>query len=382
MRAILHDFALTERGTTRAIVNYAREMTSRYSLDVSLVAPESELNNPRVINSLSNDFEVILYSTPADLQSITRMIDPDFVYATKAGHWDGLSFGDVHTAVHAVFDRHEPHGDRYAYISQSLAQAAKRRWLMRRIADPIRRKSSQGNPEARLDRCSNAGDFAVVPRIVHLPRAQENWRERLGVPQDAFVIGSLSGRNEFNIPFVKSWLESYITKNQDVYFIGPNLKPFSQHSRMKFVDVIVNDQDKADYLSSLDAFLHAQALGETFGQALSEALFTGLPSLSWAGGRGRNHVALLRGSGWLYKNERDLERIVNRLRVDRRGFRQEARDRVQQFHPNQVMERFFRVFLPQLGERDQIARQSLQLDVAPPKDKSHDISSDPPDPTE
>ena len=121
MRVLLHDNQLCERGTTTALADYARALQARgHEIGISYWS-ESQANVPAVIARLSEEFLLIPhkdFSTPPDTSE-----DYDAAYFIKAGTNDGLILPGRHTLVHAVFQNYDPHGSRYVYVSEWLADA-------------------------------------------------------------------------------------------------------------------------------------------------------------------------------------------------------------------------------------------------------------------
>jgi hypothetical protein len=77
-----------------------------------------------------------------DISQIQMNIDKekvDMAYFIRAGHKEGDLVTNTKTAIHSVFQHYEPHGDRYAYISE---------WLSNKMSD---------------------GKLPFVPHIVDLP---------------------------------------------------------------------------------------------------------------------------------------------------------------------------------------------------------------------
>lgn len=342
MKLVLHDNVLTERGVTRAVADYARHLRSHYGIQVWIAYNKmlEHKANPSVVQSLAREFDLLPYRDRDDLESIVSTgVKADRFYAMKSGARDGVYVRSVPNAIHAVFQEYEPHGDSYAYISSWLARAMRWNVKQRLRFEVLHRRNIVDSIPA------NARSFSHVPYIVDIPPPQSDYRKRLRIPDSAFVIGSLSAADQFDLAFVRDWLVAYIQRNPDAYFIGPNLLPFADHPRMLFPSTITDAQEKSDYLGSLDIFLHARSMGETFGLAICEALASGVPAISYRGGRDRNHIDLLRNSGWLYSSPAQLDHCVDQVRKSNDSFSDKARQIVAPFAPEAVISTFRDTFL-------------------------------------
>jgi glycosyltransferase involved in cell wall biosynthesis len=86
--------------------------------------------------------------------------------------------------------------------------------------------------------------------------------------------------------------------------------------------------------------LHARKKGESFGLAMCEALKMGKPVFSWQGGEDQNHAAILKNTGWLYRNARDLDDLIEMLQDQRGTLGDQAASLVEEFTPKKVAEKF------------------------------------------
>ena len=320
-------------------------------MEIALAFNRHLLHDPRVLEIWRNEFETIEYADRSDLQRRVQAFGADFLYQRKYGYVDDLFVEGPRLLVHVVFQVYQPHGHAYAYISSWLAEAVKKDLLLR-----LKFEANPGMPGSTLSRVvplrphhpfpvpENSRSFDFVPLITQAYTPQDDLRARLGIPPDAFVLGSLSGSKQFDIPFVRQWIPTFLEMNNSNFFLGPNLEPFIDHPRAIFLPTIIGGQNKSDYLQAINAMIHARLTGESFGNAVCEALMAGKPVLSWLGGRDRNHVALLENSGWLYRNTDDLTRLVSRLSSVETGLEAEAKALVQEFRPKPVAAQFRAVF--------------------------------------
>jgi glycosyltransferase involved in cell wall biosynthesis len=340
MKILLHDNSLTERGTTVAVTAYARALRDLQGASVEIAYRQDAPNRPEVIQALSQELDLVPYQSHDALQRHVSSGNHDYFYAIKAGGWDGVTVRGPRNLIHAVFQEYQPHGDRYAYVSQWLARTMQRN--LRKRMKFITLSALGRSPFVAAE---NATHFDYVPHIVQPRKLQSDFRNRLNLPSDAIVIGSLSGSSQFDIPFVRDWLLDRITRHTNTFFVGPNIRPFADHPRMLFLPTFVDMQLKFDYLRSLDVLLHARSMGETFGLAIAEAAAVGTPVLAFQGGRDRNHVEMLANTNWLYADTQDLDMKFTALIGNPLQARSAAVEIARPFSPEAVIRKFTQVFL-------------------------------------
>jgi glycosyltransferase involved in cell wall biosynthesis len=340
VKILLHDNSLTERGTTVAVTAYARALRDQFGASVQIAYREDTASRPAVVNTLKKEFDLIPYWNHSSLQRHVSAAKSDFFYAIKAGAWDNVVVQGPRNLVHAVFQEYQPHGDRYAYVSSWLASKMRRNRRKR-----LKFHAQKTFRQTGFRVAENAKQFDFVPHIVQPVDRQSDYRHSLGIPSDAVVVGSLSGSSQFDISFVRQWLHELVLKDPNTYVVCPNLRPFADHPRLRFIPTIVDVQEKFDYLHSLDVLIHARSMGETFGLAIAEALAVGTPVLAHTGGRDRNHIEMLAGSGWLYATRDDLETRHRNLVLHRDAAINQAKQLTEPYSPQNVMRRFSEIFL-------------------------------------
>jgi hypothetical protein len=245
----------------------------------------------------------------------------------KAGIRDGVEpRGGVRWGVHAVFPYFDPHGDVYAYISRWLAGAMSR------------------------------GACPYVPHIVELPAPDGDMRTELGIPQDAVVFGRHGGYDTFDVPFVWGAVADALEARDDVWFVFLNTAPGITHDRVVYLDPTPDPVAKVRFIETCDAMLHARAHGETFGLAPAEFSLCNKPVLTYGRSHERAHIDILGDKALLYRNKRDLVRLlVEQVRHpagDWNAYRGYSRDA--------VMDQFERVFLGIEPSRDGAAPPARQ----------------------
>lgn len=320
MKILFHANTLNYRGTTVALTDYARYNRSILGNE-SIIAYNMDLGYDKdmgseiaVINELAKEFTVLGYSDKdpkgGPLEQWIDMHKPDLSYFIRAGHKESLPT-NCKTAVHSVFQFNEPHGDKYAYISE---------WLSNRMSD---------------------GAIPYVPHIVDLPEPTRDYREAFGIRKDQIVVGRYGGYYTFDLPFVKQMVKKIASTSDRFVFLFMGTQPFVEHPNVKFINETHNVQKKANFINTCDVMLHARERGESFGLSIAEFLSLNKPVLAWNDGHDLNHIDMLKDSGLLYNDSTDINRILNSLP----DFKEDWTKRVEQFKPVPVMNKFKEVFL-------------------------------------
>ena len=314
MKILFHANTLNYRGTTVAITDYAhynQEILGNESVIAycKTYGEEKDMGNePAVIEALEKKFKVIGY----DVGNIEKKIDQekiDLAYFIAGGERSSLPT-NCKTAVHAVFQNNDPHGDRYAYISE---------WLSVKMSN---------------------GVIPFVPHMVNLPPPIKDYRQAFGL-EGKIVIGRIGGYFTFDIPFVKEFIKQLVQTNNKFVFLFVGTEPFIDHTNVKFINEIHSPQQKANFISTCDAMIHARQRGESFGLSIAEFLSLNKPVMAWSGGHDLNHLEMLKDSGLLYNDTNDLHNMFYSLD----NIKEDWWRRVEEYKPNTVMKKFNEVFI-------------------------------------
>ena len=211
----------------------------------------------------------------------------DVLYQIKPGPYDGFIVPRVKNCIHAMFLSDEFHGDSFAYIS---------RWASRVMT---------GREES------------FVPHFVPKLEDKESLRQSLGIPIEAKVFGRHGGWDTFNIPFVRKAVAWHARQNPEDHFVFLNTEPIRRTERFSNVHYLpgtVDPVEKAKFLASCDAMLHARLHGETFGLAVGEFAVLGKPVITFSESRERAHLAMLGKQALLYRNVGELAGILREFR--------------------------------------------------------------------
>ena len=316
MRVMFHTNTLNYRGTTVAITDYARynqEILGNESViafNGSLGYEKDMGSEKEVVDQLKKEFNVVGYKE-GDLEGIVDKEKVDFAYFIRAGNKEPLPT-NVKTGVHAVFQFYEPHGDRYAYVSQ---------WLSETMSH---------------------GDVPYVPHIVKLPQPKSDYREALGIGKDKIVLGRYGGYYTFDIPQVKDYIKELVQTDDRYVFLFVGTEPFVDHPNVKFINEIHDPQKKANFINTCDGMIHARQRGESFGLSIAEFLYLNKPVIAWNNGHDKNHIQMIGDSNTLYNNIDDLKNILANFN-DLKD--QDWYGKVRDFTPQLGMSKFDEVFL-------------------------------------
>jgi glycosyltransferase involved in cell wall biosynthesis len=321
MKIAFQTNTICHRGTTVAILDYAKYNQEILGNESIIVYPTNfsdsgvssdSLTQQDVLVEVKKQFTVIGYTSLAELDKIVEDNNVDATYFIKGGFNDGLVTTKSKNLIHAVFQANQPHGDKYVYISE---------WLS--------------------DYVSN-GKIDFVPHIVDLPKTkQTNFREKLGIDKNKIVVGRIGGLHQFDIPFVLETIAQFAYKNLDYVFVFVNTFKFINLPNVIFIDPIIDEQEKTDFILSCDAMIHGRSDGESFGLAICEGLFHNKPVFCFNGGRDKHHITLLKDSGLLYNNAIELRDMLLNVKLYNKNYSK----LVEKFNPHTVMEKFKTVFL-------------------------------------
>lgn len=312
MKVLFHTHTLNFRGTAVAVYDYARynqEVLGNESIICydSNVPQELDVSTEKdVVDFIRKEFKVVSYSNDTELQKLCDEVD--VAYFIRYGHKEPLP--KVRSAVHAVFQAYEPHGDRYAYVSE---------WLSTKMGYNV----------------------PFVPHIVDLPSPTEDYRVKLNIPKHKKIIGRYGGYLTFDLQFVKKQIIDFVNNNDDYIFLFVNTQPFYKHPNIRYIDSIVDRQKKSNFINTCDAMLHARVRGESFGLSVCEFLFHNKPVFAWNGGLDQNHIFLLKEFGTLY----DENNLIDKLKEIEQFKKKDWNKIVEQFNPKNVINKFNEVFL-------------------------------------
>ena len=303
------------RGSENALWDYA-------NFNETILGNHSLICHPGKLENAKNPtyakwkarFPLVPYRTKVELSSKLKERGVDILYQIKPGPYDGFVVPGVKNSIHAMFLSDEFHGDCFAYVS---------RWA---------------------SRVMTRGEKSFVPHFVPKFESKLDLRQALGIPTKAKVFGRHGGWDTFNIPFVRKAAVQHAQQNPEDHFVFLNTEPIrgtERFSNVHYLPGTVDPDEKAKFLASCDAMLHARLHGETFGLAVGEFAVLGKPVITFADSRERAHVEMLEGQSLQYRHANELIKILR----DFRPHRTQGTEYERFNDPKIVMELFQKKFL-------------------------------------
>jgi len=276
------------RGSENALWDYA-------NFNETILGNHSVICHPAELENTENPtflkwkarFQLIPYRTKTELSSKLKERGVDILYQIKPGPYDGFIIPGVKNCIHSMFLSDEFHGDCFAYVS---------RWASRVMT---------GRGES------------FVPHFVPQFVSVEDLRGKLGIPKGAKVFGRHGGWDTFNIPFARKAVARHARENPGDHFVFLNTEPIrgtERDSNVHYLPATVDPLEKAKFLGTCDAMLHARLHGETFGLAVGEFAVLGKPVITFSESRERAHLEMLGKQALLYRNVGEMEGILREFR--------------------------------------------------------------------
>jgi hypothetical protein len=253
-----HTKQLTERGTEVATLDYAAGAQSVLGHEARIFVPQSDRVVDAVRHRVAARFELVVYERPEEIVC-------DALYVIKRG-LPGRVTASVPELNHAFFDASYPHGHRFATVSD---------WVSRLAVRHIRL------PRGRTLDLPRLRKPPVVPHIVALPDFESDLRDELGIPGDAVVFGRHGGFDTFRIAFVHDAIRAALAERDDLWFVFLNTEAFQEHPRIAYLPMTLDRGEIRRFVNTCDYMIHAHWLGETFGLAVAEFAYAGVPVLTY-----------------------------------------------------------------------------------------------------
>ena len=272
------------RGSENALWDYA-------NFNETILGNHSLICHPRKLEDEKNPifakwkarFPLVPYRTKTELSSKLKERGVDVLYQIKPGPYDGFVISGVKNCIHSMFLSDEFHGDCFAYVS---------RWGSRVMT---------GREES------------FVPHFVPQLESKKSLRQGLGIPIEAKVFGRHGGWDTFNIPFVQNAVARHARQYPEDHFVFLNTEPIRRTERLANVHYLaatVDPEEKARFLATCDAMLHARLHGETFGLAVGEFAVLEKPVITFSESRERAHLEMLGNQALPYSHDGELAKIL------------------------------------------------------------------------
>ena len=315
MKIAFHDNALSLRGTTVAIYDWAYWTRHYLGVDpIIMYNSKNQFNDAGVIEKFSKEFPVFSYDDKSEIDTILSKNNCDAFLMEKGGKPDGIISTVAKNLVNAISicSVSDIHGDVYAMGSK---------WL------------------------SKITDYQIpyVPYMVHLPDIEGDMREELSIPKDALVFGRNGGWETFDLPFVKKAIEQVLSERSDIWFVFQFTQPFIEHERVIHLPGSSDMNTKVKFINTCDVMLHARQVGESFGLSGAEFSVRNKPIITYEKSPERNHIDTLDEKGIYYENYSDILHILRNL--DKKEINSLEWNCYQDYSPKKVCQKFKEVYL-------------------------------------
>lgn len=333
LKIAFHDNALSERGTTISVYDYAY-YNKHYLGNESIIlydatSPETDKT---VVEKFKKEFVVRSYlSWKHEANEILKEENCNILYMQKSGDWDGkvASPNVCKTIIHCVFNTNYEHGDIYGKVSSCFGSHSSSKGVL----------------------------YPVVNLMVNIPvQENANMRKELGIPNDALVFGRHGGYHEFNIQFVLRCIDDFSRKNPNIYFLFVNTNQFCEsRSNIIHLDKIVDLNEKVRFINTCDAMIHARAMGETFGLAVAEFSTLNKPVITYGNegvskyeGYDRCHLDILKDKCFIYNDYGSLLVAFNRVMLNKTIIKDCDWNAYKNHTPQKIMDEFNEKFIEPL----------------------------------
>jgi hypothetical protein len=284
MNVAFHSNSMSLRGSENALWDYA-------NFNETILGNQSLICHPGKLQNAENPtyakwkarFPLIPYRTKSELSFKLQERGVDILYQIKPGPYDRFVIPGIKNCIHSMFLSDEFHGDSFAYVS---------RWASRVMT---------GREES------------FVPHFVPQFEGKESLRQSLGIPMEAKVFGRHGGWDTFNIPFARKAVVQHARQNTRDHFVFLNTEPIrgtGRFSNVHYLSATVDPNEKAKFLATCDAMLHARWHGETFGLAVGEFAVLGKPVITFSESRERAHLEMLGNQALPYSHDGELAKIL------------------------------------------------------------------------
>jgi hypothetical protein len=291
MNVAFHSNSMSLRGSENALWDYA-------NFNETILGNHSVICHPARLENAGNPtfakwkarFPLIAYRTKNELSSKLKERGVDILYQIKPGPYDRFVVPGAKNCIHSMFLSDEFHGDCFAYVS---------RWASRVMT---------GKEES------------FVPHFVPQFEGKDSLRQSLGIPMEAKVFGRHGGWDTFNIPFARKAVVQHARQNTRDHFVFLNTEPIrgtGRFSNVHYLSATVDPNEKAKFLATCDAMLHARLHGETFGLAVGEFAVLGKPVITFSESRERAHLEMLGNQALLYRHAGELAEVLREFHPHR-----------------------------------------------------------------
>lgn len=307
---------LSFRGSEVAMLDYMKFSESLLGCKCILCLGKNSYCEPAVLK-LFAIFRTVRFENEDDLESQLVDLRVDALYTIRASPLNGVKLKKIPMLVHAVYDTN-PRGNELvcAAVSQSVAEADEK------------------------------GPKLFVPHMINLADSSADYRSALKIPADALVIGRHGGADTWNLNIAKEALLKILDKRPDIWFlfaVRPLILQDVKHPRVICLECFADPIVKRKFINTLDVFIHAQSMGETFGLSCGEASQANKPVIVWNGGMCKEHLRILGSKAIKYSSADELINIF--MKLDKSEIPKHNWKAYDEYTPEKIMKIFDRIFL-------------------------------------
>jgi hypothetical protein len=299
MKVAFTDNYLGKRGTAVALYDFAHfNETILGNQSIILMPRDHPHNDPSVVKKFKDRFQVFEheYNNIDEADTILKEQGADVLYLSKGNKFWEFGSRIIPNVVHMVFinDPSHYHGDQFAFISDYLTDLAKERFGV---------------------------TTNTVPWMINIEDTDQDLRDDLAIPKDAFVFGYYGGEDCFGIPWVGEPIFHALNNRPDLHIILMNVNKSMtplhfDHPRLKFLPGTGDMSYKSKFIKTCNAMLHARQHGETFGLACGEFSRLNRPIVASTQVEDRCHIGILGNKLIGYSNPQELYNILMGLTHD------------------------------------------------------------------
>lgn len=311
MKIAFWDNQLCVRGTTVALFDYAYyNQTILGNESIIMYDTTKDHTVEAVVDKFKKHFKVIGVTDFSQVDPILVAEKCDVIYVIEGGYRTDLVSKVCKTLTHCVFTCGVPHGTVYSAIGA---------WV----------------PE-------NNGKYPVVPHMINLPDIADDWRKELGIPQSATVFGRHGGAEQFDIGYVQRTVYDIARTHPHIYFLLMNTHRFCPPlPNIIHVAPVVSLVEKAKFINTCDAMLHARSEGEIFSLSMGEFASRNKPVFCTRMGSD-GHIHLMGDRAFWYTESTLLDMLVS---FDKSVECRKDWNTYKEYTPEKVMAVFKEVYL-------------------------------------
>jgi hypothetical protein len=262
-------------GTEVALYDYAHFNETLLGNTSVVLTRDLRATHGEIYSKFEARFPVHYIASQAEIDGVVQRESIDVLYVIKSGERDWFLTSKCKTIVHCVFTTTQPHGSVYCAISPVL--------------NAIHRTS-----------------VPILPHMISVAEHTESFREELGLPATATVLGRYGSYDSFDIPFVHAAVVELLNANPSFVFLAMNTKPFAEHPRIRYLPRTTDAVVKRKFINTCDVLLHARERGETFGLSCGEFAVCGKPVVTYGRSPERAHIETLGPACTTYSSKAEV----------------------------------------------------------------------------